>query len=124
MAQVTARGACGGGWALSDVRRVVLGGRRVHHHVDPLARNGPAIPPLDGREVDLQTDVTFASHHPRTPRAARMGPPTRRTLVIRTAENDMGRPLSQTPGALRKRAWRERVTRMGHPLSQTPEAQR
>ena len=36
----------------------------------------------------------------------------------------MGHPLSQTPGALRKRAWRERVTRMGHPLSQTPEAQR
>ena len=36
----------------------------------------------------------------------------------------MGQPLSQTPGALRKRAWRERVTRMGHPLSQTPEAQR
>ena len=36
----------------------------------------------------------------------------------------MGRLLSQTPGALRKRAWRERVTRMGHPLSQTPEAQR
>ena len=27
----------------------------------------------------------------------------------------MGHPLSQTPGALRKRAWRERVTRMGHP---------
>ena len=35
----------------------------------------------------------------------------------------MGHPLSQTPGPLRKRAWRERVT-MGHPMSQTPDAQR
>ena len=44
--------------------------------------------------------------------------------LIACAEGAMGHPLSQTPGALRKRAWRERVTRMGHPLSQTPEAQR
>ena len=78
MAPVAARSPRGGGWALSGVRRLVLGGWRMSSPRPP--RTQWSCDTATGRrKVDLQKVPLRKPSS--TPRAARMGPTARRTSL-------------------------------------------